>query len=132
MLPAFACKTCKEVLHVLQNQKKSGILLLVCQKMSDVLKKNKNNFCGGPSPPSKSIHGTGFFSELVDPSRNRLVSTAYQKSQASVFCIDRNAKSRLNKKFFHKPSNRLNRKKNQIPDFSIFNCSSYSHFCSKN
>ena len=79
-------------------------------------------FCGN----NKKYPEPGyFFLGLVDPSWNRLASTAYFAIVSSVFCLHRKIQIKSGE------SNRQNRKKNQISYFSNFYFSSYGHFCSK-
>ena len=59
----------------------------ICSNIQTFLKsKNVNNFLvGGCAPHQKASRIWEFFLGLVYSSRNRLVWTAYQKSQATVF-----------------------------------------------
>jgi len=112
-------------------------------------KKKKIIFSVGPSPPTKKHPGSGnFILGLVDPSRNRLVSTAYfAKPGFSILqyisiSFDAYIKIKnnifffkngriiiiINRKFTGQIRNRLNRKKNKISDFDFL---SYGHFCTQ-
>ena len=66
----------------------------------------------------------------MDPSRNRLVSTAYFAIFSSLFCMYTSKSIYFEVvKFTWKM---WNRKKNQISDIPYFYFSTYGHFCSKN
>ena len=65
-----------------------------------------NFFLWEALPPTKkqTYRVWNFFVGLVDPSRNRLVSTAFQKNLFSFACMGTYA-SKSNYLFFHKWSN---------------------------
>ena len=90
-----------------------------------------------------ALFPTFIFLGLVDPSRNRLVSTAFQKKTVRLQCFACVGQTFFfsniitilffkTRQIYMKVQNRLNRKKNQISDISNIYFSSYNHFCSKN
>ena len=54
---------------------------MIVQKGSNIFEKKIHNFflVGGLAPHQRKLRLWEFFLGLVDPSRNRLVSTAYKK-----------------------------------------------------
>ena len=106
------------------------------------LKTFEINCGGGSAPHQKASRVWEFFLGLVDPSRNKLASTTYLAIVSSVFCMQGYAINAyikikitifffINSQIFMKDADRLNRKKNQISDFSDFHFSRYGHFCTK-
>ena len=88
-------------------------------------------------PHQKTSRAWIFILVLVDPSRNRLASTAYFSKVSSVFCmhgyewcIHQNEIIfffKSGQTYKKKIRNRLNKKNNEIYNFSDFYSSSYGH-----